>query len=54
MPAILALPLSHGMATMADLKERLSLEDAFDMLEALTVNDHNTRQWTEWSKNERR
>ena len=50
----MALPLSRGMATMMDLKERLSLEDCLDMLEVITVNSHNERLWTEWMKHERR
>ena len=54
MPLIMALPLSRGMATMADMKERLSLEDCMDMLEVLTVGSHNDKQWMDWRKHERR
>lgn len=40
------------MATLAELQTVYSLEDAWDMLEIITVDSHNQRQWSRF--NERR
>lgn len=41
----MGLPVSRGMATLAELQTVYGLEDAWDMLEIITVDSHNQRQW---------
>lgn len=50
LPAVLAVPVSRRLATLADMHERLSLEDAFDLLEIVAVDAHNERRWAEFER----
>lgn len=50
LPAVLAVPVSRRLATLADMHERLSLEDAFNLLEIVAIDAHNERRWTEFER----
>lgn len=50
----MALPISRGMATLHEFATVYGLEDAMDMMEMVAVENFNSRQWSEWYKNERR
>lgn len=47
LPTVLAVPVSRRLATLADMHERLSLEDAFLLLEIIAIDAHNERRWSE-------
>lgn len=48
--AVLAVPVSRKLATLADMHERLSLEDAFNLLEIVAIDAHNERSWAEFER----
>lgn len=50
LPAVLAVPVSRRLATLADMNERLSLEDAFNLLEIVAIDAHNERCWAEFER----
>ena len=50
----MALPMGRGMATLGEFQTIYSLEDCYDMLEIIAVDNFNSHQWTEWYKHERR
>lgn len=54
LPAVLAVPVSRRLATLADMHERLSLEEAFDLLEIVAIDAHNERRWAEFEHERRR
>lgn len=54
LPLCMALPLNRGMATLHELQTVYGLEDCYDMLEVLAVDNFNSRQWAEWYRHERR
>ena len=37
--------IRSGKASYLDLQERLSVEDAFNLLEIISVESHNERAW---------
>ena len=47
---MLAVPVSRRLATLADMHDRLSLEDAFLLLEIVAVDAHNERLWAEFQE----
>ena len=53
-PLCMALPMGRGMATLGEFQTSYSLEDCYDMLEIIAVDNFNSHQWTEWYKHERR
>ena len=48
--AVLAVPISRRLATLADMHERLSLEDALNLLEVVAIDAHNERSWAEFER----
>ena len=50
LPAVLAVPVSRRLATLADMNERLSLEEAFNLLEIIAIDAHNERRWGEFER----
>lgn len=50
LPAVLAVPVSRRLATLADMHESLSLEDAFNLLEIVAIDAHNERCWAEFER----
>ena len=51
LPAVLAVPVSRRLATLADMHDLLSLEDAFNLLEIVAIDAHNERRWAEFERN---
>ena len=47
---MLAVPVSRGLGTLADMHERLSLEEAFNLLEIVAIDAHNERCWAEFER----
>lgn len=41
------------MATLQELQTVYSLEDAWDMLEIITIDSHNQREWSKFSHERR-
>jgi hypothetical protein len=40
--------IRSGKASYLELQERLSVEDAFNLLEVLSVENHNERAWRQF------
>lgn len=40
-----ALPITKGLATLREMQEFYNLEDAWDMLEIISINHYNERLW---------
>ena len=47
---MLAVPVSRRLATLADMNERLSLEEAFNLLEIVAIDANNERRWAEFER----
>jgi len=42
-PKTIAICLSHKQATLAELQTIYGVEDVYDMIEVIMVDNHNTR-----------
>lgn len=47
---MIGLPVSRGLATLAELQTVYGLEDAWDMLEIISVDNHNQREWSNFNE----
>ena len=47
------LPISKGMATLHEMETVYSLEDAWDMLEIMSIDNHNERVWNDFHNRQR-
>ena len=50
LPRCIALPVQHGLATLHEMQTVYGLEDCYDMLELMAVDNYNAHQWREFER----